>query len=131
MPTTTLGEAVPRTRRITVSDDFCCAPVAAGTLDEGQARLLAGVFAALADPVRLRNILTGTEAGEACVCDLTGLVGKSQPTVSHHLKVLADAGLVTGTKRGRWVWYRTEPDQLTALGLALQPQAAPACELPS
>jgi ArsR family transcriptional regulator len=116
-----------------VSDDFCCAPVAAGTLDEGQAQLLARVFAALADPVRLRllNILTATEAGEACVCDLTGLVGKSQPTVSHHLKVLADAGLVSGTKRGRWVWYRTEPDQLAALGSALQPEAAPAGVPPS
>jgi ArsR family transcriptional regulator, arsenate/arsenite/antimonite-responsive transcriptional repressor len=124
---------VPRIRRTVVTDDYCCASVAAGSLDEGEAQVLAGVFAALADPVRLRllNILTGAEAGEACVCDLTSLVGKSQPTVSHHLKVLADAGLVTGSKRGRWVWYRTEPDQLAALGSALQPEASPARVAPS
>jgi ArsR family transcriptional regulator len=79
--------------------------------------------AALADPVRLRllSILASAEAGEVCVCDLTGPVGKSQPTVSHHLKVLGDAGLVTSEKRGRWAWYRAVPGRLDALRAVLAP----------
>ena len=71
----------------------------------------------LGDPVRLRllSILAAAEGGAVCVCDLTGPVERSQPTVSHHLKVLGDAGLVTGERRGRWVWYSLERDRLAAL----------------
>src|SRR3954470_2801560 len=91
----------------------CCTPLAAVPLDETQAATLAAGFAALADPVRLRllSLLAGAKAGEVCVCDMTGPVGRSQPTVSHHLKVLTDAGLVEGDKRGRWVWYRIVPSR--------------------
>jgi ArsR family transcriptional regulator, arsenate/arsenite/antimonite-responsive transcriptional repressor len=113
---------MPKTRVATVADQApCCGPVATGTLDESGAQVLAGGFAALADPVRLRllNILATAEAGEVCVCDLTTPVGRSQPTVSHHLRILTEAGLVAGDKRGRWVWYRIQPDRLAALGAAL------------
>jgi ArsR family transcriptional regulator len=82
---------------------------------------MAAGFAALADPVRLRllSLLVAAEDGEACVCDLTDPVGRSQPTVSHHLKILAEAGLVAGDKRGRWVWYRLVPERLAELRATL------------
>ena len=95
----------------------CCAPLAADTLDETNAVALALAFAALADPVRLRllNLIATAPNGEACACDLVDPVGKSQPTVSHHLKILVDAQLVTREKRGVWAWYRARPDKLTEL----------------
>jgi ArsR family transcriptional regulator len=104
-----------------VVDEVCCTPLALAPLDEAQAVVLARGFSALADPVRLRllSLLADAEAGEVCVCDLTAPVGKSQPTVSHHLKILADAGLVTGDKRGRWVWYRIVPERLAQLRATL------------
>jgi ArsR family transcriptional regulator len=99
----------------------CCTPLDGPALGEAAAQALARDFSALADPVRLQilSLLAAAEAGEVCVCDLTEPVGKSQPTVSHHLKVLADAGFVTGDKRGRWVWYRLERARLVALQAAL------------
>ncbi len=74
-------------------------------------------FAVLADPVRLRllSLLASASAGEACVCELVEPLGRSQPTISHHLKILVDAGLITGDKRGRWVWYRAVPERLGQL----------------
>lgn len=95
----------------------CCAPLAAQRLEEGDATTLARQFAALADPVRLQivSLLATAEDGAVCVCDLVGPVGRSQGTVSHHLRVLADAGLVVGEKRGRNVWYATVPAALEAL----------------
>jgi ArsR family transcriptional regulator len=99
----------------------CCAPLAAEVLGEADAHTLSRQFAALADPVRLRlvSLLSTAEAGAVCACDLVEPVGKSQPTVSHHLKVLADAGLVTNQKRGRNVWYAVVPSALEALRGAL------------
>jgi ArsR family transcriptional regulator len=96
---------------------LCCAPLAAAPLDEGDAAELARAFAALGDPARLRilSLLASATAGEVCVCDLVDPVGRSQPTVSHHLKVLSDAGLIEGDKRGRWVWYRVVPARLAQL----------------
>jgi ArsR family transcriptional regulator len=101
----------------TSGEAACCAPPLATPLDEGEAVLLAASFAALADPVRLRllSLLASADAGEVCVCDLTAPVGRSQPTVSHHLRILTDAGLVTGEKRGKWSWYRIVPERLTEL----------------
>lgn len=99
----------------------CCAPVTAEPLDEADARELAGAFAALADPVRLRLLSLIAQADEVCSCDLTGPVQRSQPTVSHHTKVLADAGLIVGEKRGRWVYWRVVPDRLDALRATLGP----------
>jgi ArsR family transcriptional regulator, arsenate/arsenite/antimonite-responsive transcriptional repressor len=95
----------------------CCSPFTGEALDEVAATTLASGFVALADPVRLRllSLLAAADSGEACVCDLTAPVGKSQPTVSHHLKILAEAGLVSGDKRGRWVWYRVMPERLAEL----------------
>jgi ArsR family transcriptional regulator len=99
----------------------CCAPLAAETLGEAEAVTLAKQFAALAEPVRLRivSLLATSEDGAVCACDLVDPVGKSQPTVSHHLKVLAEAGLVTSEKRGRNVWYATVPAALEVLRAAL------------
>jgi ArsR family transcriptional regulator len=99
----------------------CCAPLAAEALGEADAVTLARQFAALADPVRLRlvSLLATAELGAVCACDLVEPVGKSQPTVSHHLKVLAEAGLVTSEKRGRNVWYAAVPAALESLRAAL------------
>ena len=100
-----------------------CCPVGAPPLGEDDAAELARGFHALADPARLRllSLITATPSGEVCACDLVEPVGRSQPTVSHHLKVLYDAGLVAREKRGSWVWYRVVPDRLAALRAALSP----------
>jgi ArsR family transcriptional regulator len=104
----------------TVDPLSCCGPVRADALDEAQADLLANAFAALADPIRLRLLsFITSSAGEVCACDLVEPSGRSQPTVSHHMKILVDAGLVTRDKRGLWVWYRAIPDRLDALRAVL------------
>lgn len=97
--------------------EACCAPLAAEVLGEADAVTLSRQFAALADPVRLRlvSLLATAEGGSVCACDLVEPVGKSQPTVSHHLKVLVDAGLATSEKRGRNVWYAVVPAALEML----------------
>src|SRR3954471_4809920 len=99
----------------------CCPPIGAAPLGETDAAELAKGFAALADPARLRilSLLASAADGEVCVCDLVDPVRRSQPTVYHHLKVLSEAGLIVGDKRGRWVWYRTVPDRLNQLRAAL------------
>ena len=99
----------------------CCAPLAAEVLSQPGAQTLARQFAALADPVRLRlvSLLATAEGGAVCACDLVEPVGKSQPTVSHHLKVLVDAGLATSERRGRNIWYGVVPAALEALRGAL------------
>ncbi len=93
-------------------------------LDASAASELAGGFTALADPVRLRvlSMLAAAPEGEVCVCELVGPLGKSQPTVSHHLKILSDAGLVHGERRGKWVWYSLDRPRLAALRAALEPE---------
>jgi ArsR family transcriptional regulator len=95
----------------------CCASVLAAPLDEADAAELAHGFTALADPVRLRvlSILAAAPEGEVCVCDFVGPLGKSQPTVSHHLKILSEAGLVHGDRRGKWVWYSLNRARLADL----------------
>ncbi len=106
-----------RTSQLPVFDATCCAPIGKDVLGEEEAVALAGAFAALADPVRLRllSIVANAAPGEVCACDLVEPVGKSQPTVSHHLKILTDAGLLTREKRGVWVWYRVDAKRLAAL----------------
>ena len=84
----------------------------AAPLAEAEAGELASAFAALADPVRLRLLSLVAAAGEVCSCDLEAPLGKSQPTISHHTKALADAGLIVGEKRGRWMWWRIVPERL-------------------
>ncbi|CAM5366587.1 metalloregulator ArsR/SmtB family transcription factor [Streptomyces sp. NRRL_ISP-5395] len=95
----------------------CCPPIATAALSEGDAETMAAMFKALSDPVRLRLLsrVASHPNGEACVCDIAD-VGVSQPTVSHHLKKLREAGLLTSERRGTWVYYRPAPGVLAALG---------------
>ena len=95
----------------------CCTPVRAETLDADAAETLARSFAALSDPIRLTllSCIASADADEVSACDLIEPSGRSQPTVSHHMKILVDAGLVTREKRGLWVWYRLVPSRLDAL----------------
>ena len=93
----------------------CCGSVRAEVLGEVDAGVLARSFAALSDPIRLRLLSAVAAGDEVCACDLVAVSGRSQPTVSHHMKVLFDAGLVTREKRGQWVWYRIVPSRLDAL----------------
>lgn len=106
----------------------CCSPMVREPLDEGTAVDLARMFKALADPVRLRllSLIASHEGGEACVCDLTGPFDVSQPTISHHLKVLREAGLVGSERRGTWVYYWVLPAALAQLSSLLQAPAAAA-----
>ncbi len=102
----------------------CCAPLSAEVLGAVDADTLSRQFAALADPVRLRlvSLLATAEGGAVCACDLVEPVGRSQPTVSHHLKVLVEAGLATSERRGRNVWYGVVPAALEALRTVLTPR---------
>ena len=93
----------------------CCVPITEAPLRETDAAELAGVFAALGDPVRLRLLSIVAAEGEVCSCNLEGPLGKSQPTISHHTRVLAEAGLIVGEKRGRWMWWRVVPEQVERL----------------
>src|SRR3954449_7739394 len=106
----------------------CCAPIDGDALSESEAVALARVFKALADPVRLRllSMITGAEGGEACVCELTPGFDVSGPTISHHLKVLREAGLIEGDRRGTWIYYRAVPTALAAASDALAPARIPA-----
>jgi ArsR family transcriptional regulator, arsenate/arsenite/antimonite-responsive transcriptional repressor len=99
----------------------CCSPVRATMPDEMQAEVLAQAFAALADPIRLRLLafIASANTDEVCACDLLEPSGRSQPTVSHHMKILIEAGLITREKRGLWVWYRVVPARLDVLRLVL------------
>jgi ArsR family transcriptional regulator len=108
---------------IEVAAEECCPSVLAAPLDEARAAELAQGFAALADPARLRviSMLAAADGGEVCVCEFVEPLGKTQPTVSHHLKVLGDAGLVVGDRRGKWVWYSLVPERLAALQAAITP----------
>lgn len=99
----------------------CCPSLLGSPLDADDAAVLARGFSALGDPVRLRvlSMLASAPAGEVCVCDFVGPLGKSQPTVSHHLKILGEAGLVHGERRGKWVWYSLDRQRLASLRAAI------------
>lgn len=99
----------------------CCAPVTGGALDAAAAERLAHVFKALGDPTRLRllSLIAATAGGEACICDLTEPVALSQPTVSHHMRQLVEAGLVTRQQRGKWAFYRVVDDTLRSVAEAI------------
>ena len=103
--------------------DLCCTPLASAPLAADEAEELAVRLKAIADPARLRllSILLASDGLEACTCDLTEPLGLSQPTVSHHFKTLAAAGLVVGERRGTWTWYRVVPDALEALATVITP----------
>ena len=103
----------------------CCPPVFQTRLDQEAAAELATTFRALADPARLRllSLIWSQPGAEACVCHLVEPIGLSQPTVSHHLKLLKDAGLLAREKRGAWVYYRVVASRLEAVRAALAPHA--------
>ncbi|CAA9376884.1 MAG: Arsenical resistance operon repressor [uncultured Propionibacteriaceae bacterium] len=96
----------------------CCSPLSRQPLSQSQAEQIAPLLKALADPVRLRlmSMVASHEGGEACVCDLNEAFDLSQPTISHHLKVLHEAGLLDRSKRGVWVYYRARSEALAGLG---------------
>jgi ArsR family transcriptional regulator, arsenate/arsenite/antimonite-responsive transcriptional repressor len=100
----------------------CCAPLDAGRLSVKDAGALARQLKVLADPARLRmlSILLDSEYGEACTCDLVGPLKLSQPTVTHHLLRLAEAGIVRGERRGRWTYYSVDKSAIRAITDALQ-----------
>ena|SRR5665213_3572818 len=108
-----------RTPTSSTDDLLCCAPLTDAPVSDADAQMLAGVFAALGDPVRLRLLSIVATQGEVCSCHLEGPLGKSQPTVSHHTRILAAAGLIVGEKRGKWMWWRVVPERLDALRRAL------------
>ncbi|HET8718703.1 MAG TPA: metalloregulator ArsR/SmtB family transcription factor [Nocardioidaceae bacterium] len=105
----------------------CCTPLARAPMTEQQALQVAPLLRALADPVRLRlmSLVLSHEGGEACVCDLTPAFELSQPTISHHLKVLHEVGLLDREKRGVWVYYRARPDAMRAMGALFDAVVAP------
>jgi ArsR family transcriptional regulator len=106
--------------RLPLADEpFCGPPLTEVPLSGGDAVSLAAVLAALADPVRLRLISVLAAQGEVCSCHLQEPLGKSQPTISHHTRVLAEAGLIEGDRRGKWTWWRVVPERLAAVREAL------------
>ena len=104
----------------TVSIEGCCAPTIEAPLSEPDAASRAHRYAAVADPVRLRLLSLIAANGEMCSCDLQAPLGKSQPTISHHTKLLAEAGLIAGDKRGRWVHWRVDPSAESFVRQVLQ-----------
>lgn len=101
--------------------EACCSTVTGGVLDVEQAERLATMFKALGDPTRVRllSLIAAAEGGEACICDLIDPVGLSQPTVSHHMRQLVGAGLVTREQRGKWAYFAVVRETLEALSSAL------------
>ena len=97
----------------------CCASVLAAPLNEAQAEATARQFAALGDPIRLRLLSMIAASEEVCSCDLLESLGRAQPTISHHTRLLAQAGLIEGEKRGRWVWWRIVPSAMEDLRNAI------------
>src|ERR1700710_73470 len=106
---------------LSLTDVACCAPLTRAPLTVAAAASLAQTLKAIADPARLRllSMVAAHDGGEACVCDLTEPLGLSQPTVSHHLRVLVDAGLLTREKRGVWAYFTLVPGALDSLAAVL------------
>lgn len=104
----------------------CCSPLTGGVLDNLAAERLASVFKALADPARVKlvSLIAASAGGEACICDLTEPLGLSQPTVSHHMKLLVDSGLVSRDQRGKWAYYRVNTEALDRISAAVSTQPA-------
>lgn len=115
---------MPTTLRLLPTDAaVCCSPVTGGVLTPDEAERISRTFKALGDPTRVRllSLIAASDGGEACICDLTEPVGLSQPTVSHHMKLLVDAGLATREQRGRWAYYRVITDALERAARTLRP----------
>ena len=110
----------PARLNVLASPEACCTPVTASPLADVDAVALADLYAALADPVRLKLLSLIAASGEMCSCDLVEPLAKSQPTVSHHTKILAEAGLIAGDKRGRWVYWSVPTARAEFVRLALE-----------
>jgi ArsR family transcriptional regulator len=113
-----LTSTIVNTTLLDVPDvDATCTPLTGPAMSAARAEEVAGLLKALADPVRLRlvSLIAGSEAGEACVCDLNAAFDLTQATISHHLKVLHSAGLLHREKRGVWVWYSVRREVLVAV----------------
>ena len=108
-----------------VTGDLCCPSLVDTPLDEDEAAELGRVLTALGDPVRLRLLSLVASQVEVCSCDLEGPLGKTQPTISHHTKVLVEAGLLIGERRGRWVWWRVDETRFAAIRKALGGERKP------
>ena len=104
----------------TIQPAACCG-LTTTVMDEAAAERIAPMFKALGDPVRLRLAALIASQPEICVCDLTPHFNQTGPTISHHLRILREAGLINSERRGTWVYYRINPDALTNLGQLLQP----------
>jgi ArsR family transcriptional regulator len=113
-----MGEAVPAkttTRASTSETALCCPPLTVSSMTPAEAEAASPLMGALADPIRLRLLSIVASEGEVCSCHLEGPLGKSQPTISHHTRVLADAGLIVGERRGKWTWWRVVPERLAEM----------------
>lgn len=117
MTTATITPAAPASARSLPVLNDCCTPTSA--IGDDDASLLAGMFKALADPARVKILSMLLNADEVCACDFSASIGKTAATTSHHLKLLRDAGLITGDRRGTWVYYRVIPERLAAIRDAL------------
>jgi ArsR family transcriptional regulator, arsenate/arsenite/antimonite-responsive transcriptional repressor len=94
------------------SDALCCPPITVSPLSAAEAEVAASILAALADPVRLQLLSLVAAQGEVCSCNLEAPLGRSQPTISHHTSVLANAGLLKGQRRGKWTWWTVDQQAL-------------------
>jgi ArsR family transcriptional regulator len=109
----------PKTIAVDETVVSCCGPLSSGAMSELEARDMAQIFAALSDPARLRMLSFIASEQEVCSCALEGPLGKSQPTISHHTRILVEAGLIAGEKRGRWMWWRVVPERLDVVARIL------------
>jgi ArsR family transcriptional regulator, arsenate/arsenite/antimonite-responsive transcriptional repressor len=107
-------------------DAECCAPLACEPLPEAGAQELAQLFKAVADPMRLRllSLIACHEGGESCVCDLTEAFDVTPPSISYHLKILREAGLISSDRRGTWIYYRVNPEVMARMSAVLVPPAS-------
>jgi len=119
---------VSNQERVPVDGVGCCSSLVRRPLSSAQAAELARMFKAMGDPVRLRllSLVASHDGGEACVCDLSGVFDLTGPTISHHLKVLREAGLIAGERRGTWVYYRVLPDALRQVSALVALDTTPA-----
>jgi ArsR family transcriptional regulator len=117
---------MPGAATVVPSDDLisCCSPLTDGVIDTASADRLAAIFKALGDPARVKlvSLIAASDTGEACICDLTAPLGLSQPTVSHHMKMLVETGLVDREQRGKWAYYRVNGDALNRVAGLISPR---------
>ena len=121
MPTEKSRTATTSPDKATPQAVPCCDPILASVLEASEAVELAALLKALADPVRLRLISIIASSGEACACDFPSLLGKSQPTVSHHLSLLVNAGILEREQRGKWAWFNVSTQQMELIRTAIGP----------